>query len=99
MGKIAYGNYREMTIPELSNILKQHKWYFNLATQKKVPNNDPFLAMVIEQNKQATEALIIVKLEAHVKELKRELGIKEYEYDLKWMDTEDFKKKWEGEVG
>ena len=97
MAKIEYGNYREMTIPQLEMIIRQHRQYFQLANEKKVPVNDPFFSMICEQNNKATEALVIAKMESRLYNLKQELGIKEYEYDLKYMGQEDFKKKWEGE--
>lgn len=88
MAKINYGNYRGMTIPMVENVLRQHRWLFSLAERNRIPANNPFLEMIYQENKKANEAIVILKMESKLHNLKQDLELKKYEYDLKWGDDE-----------
>lgn len=89
MGQIVVGNYLEKTIPELEMIIRQHRWYFKLARKAKVPVNDPFFERICKQNNMATAAIVILKKQSKIHNLKQEVDSLLQEYSNKWGTDEE----------
>ena len=87
MGQVYAGkpkDYLEKTIPELTMILQQHKWYFKLAKEKKVPKTNPIFKRICDQNKMVNAAIIILKKQSKIHNLKEDVGVLLHDYEAKW---------------
>ena len=90
MGHIVVADdYLQKTIPELESILRQHRWYFNLAREKNVPVNDPFFKRICKQNNMATAAIVILKKQSKIHNLKQDVAVLLHEYESKWGNAEE----------
>lgn len=69
MAQVVTGNYLKMTIEELKNIRRQHRWVKKLAIDKGIPDTNSFYANILKEEPKVLAALEIAKIESKLHEL------------------------------
>ena len=70
MAQVVMGDYLKMTIPELKNIRRQHRWVKKLAINKGIPDNNAFYADILKEEPKVLAAIEVLKIESRLHELK-----------------------------